>query len=682
MADITVNFADGTPHTYSNVPDSVTPDMIEQRAAQDFAGRKIVHLDRVASSQSPMIATAEKPTVLERLKSGLKSGATDIAAGALKGASNIGATIISPLDYAGVTGITPAQRREAITQALKGGTAVPGLPAADTESLAYKGGELASEIAGTAGIGGAMAKGVMGASKLAPELAPRVASALESGGFSTGAPAAKALSLEGAKNAAIRVGGGGVSGAAMAGMINPEDKWTGAEIGAAIPVIGKLAGESGRLLSQYAINPLFKPSRAAIEKLVQDAGGIDQAAAAIEKAKQAGKTLSGESYTLGQAGKNWGLAATERARSQVNPENFQQIYQTQRDARVKALQGVSQDDVALQNAIDTRATNAADAYMPMQDKVFIGGDDLTGLLARNRAMGTLQEAQALAAGRGKSFSIPVIEEAPSSAQAYLDEAPILRGAYKEGESAKPLEALHEVVGQAVKGGDLQSVKMGIDQALSTATGPRKAVLMQLKTDFLDWMGKQSPEYLAANAQYAADSRPINQMKVAQRLLDSLTGQAVKYGGSAKQQSEQFFRAMKNAPSIVKSETGMRQPLNKIFDEGQRETINQVARELAKDVDLQNLGRGINSDTAQKMARSNMLSSLTDLVNTSKVGRAAVNVATLGAKGRMTSQIDAMLQSPEYAGKALEELTGAQRNKLANLLANPAVRALPIAAQSK
>jgi hypothetical protein len=46
MADITVTFADGQPHTYSGVPDDVTPDQIEQRATKDFSGRKVTHLDR------------------------------------------------------------------------------------------------------------------------------------------------------------------------------------------------------------------------------------------------------------------------------------------------------------------------------------------------------------------------------------------------------------------------------------------------------------------------------------------------------------------------------------------------------------------------------------------------------------------------------------------------------------
>lgn len=669
-------------------------------------------------------------------------------------------------------------------------------------------GRFGGNVAATMPVGGILAKGAMMGAKAAPTIAPMIANSLRTGGMSTGAPAATAFSLAGAKNAAIRVGGGAVSGGAMAGLINPEDAGTGALIGGTLPGAVKMAGESGKLLKEYAINPLFRPSKTAINKLVQDAGGIEPARLAIDRAIKAGKTMSGESYTLGQAGKNAGLASTERARSAVKPENFQPIYQAQRDARLNAMQKIGMDDVALDNAIAARSSNARSAYGAVEDKIFVGSDDLTGLLGRARAGGALAEAQKIAATEGRKFSIPVIEDAIPAGFNNADEAfkaayggmkdpgtltlggspsfsdggskllseirksggvsmkdakdlmgenqiskmglqggvfstkgkevgdmvrnlvdksviprqvlndvdggaQYLRDAIQKAagggddmamrgaseayygvpealplaretlmKSAAPEQALRDVIGQAVKGGDLHSVKMGIDQSIGTATGHQKAALVSLKKDFLEWMGNRSPEYLAANAKYAADSRPINQMKVGQKLTDVLTGEAYKYGANAGQNSASFFRALKNAPSLAKSETGMKQPLSKIFDSGQLSTIKRVSIELAKDVDLQNLGKGVGSDTAQKMARSNMLSSIAELANTSRIGRAAADVVSLGTKGRMNNQLDAMLKSPEYAGKALDDLTKPQRARLAELLANPAVRALPIAYQSR
>ena len=72
MADITVKFADGKEHIYTNVPDTVTPDQIEQRAMQDFQGAKVSHLARVAATaaESPKRESAqtEQPSFLQNLK--------------------------------------------------------------------------------------------------------------------------------------------------------------------------------------------------------------------------------------------------------------------------------------------------------------------------------------------------------------------------------------------------------------------------------------------------------------------------------------------------------------------------------------------------------------------------------------------------------------------------------------
>lgn len=43
--NITITFDDGTSHVYQNAPDSVTPQAVYERAAKEFAGKKIVNLD-------------------------------------------------------------------------------------------------------------------------------------------------------------------------------------------------------------------------------------------------------------------------------------------------------------------------------------------------------------------------------------------------------------------------------------------------------------------------------------------------------------------------------------------------------------------------------------------------------------------------------------------------------------
>jgi hypothetical protein len=61
--NITIQFADGEPHTYQNVPEDVTPDQIEQRATKDFPDRKLSHIAREAAggAQTPAAAPDKKP---------------------------------------------------------------------------------------------------------------------------------------------------------------------------------------------------------------------------------------------------------------------------------------------------------------------------------------------------------------------------------------------------------------------------------------------------------------------------------------------------------------------------------------------------------------------------------------------------------------------------------------------
>jgi predicted butyrate kinase (DUF1464 family) len=114
------------------------------------------------------------------------------------------------------TGQQNIDRRKGIEEGLKS-------LGADQSSLAYQGGKIASEIAGTAGAGGAIAKGLKVAS-----YAPALATALESGGMAS-------------TKMIPRLAGGAISGGAQAGLVDPNSAEMGAAVGAGIPMLGKVA---------------------------------------------------------------------------------------------------------------------------------------------------------------------------------------------------------------------------------------------------------------------------------------------------------------------------------------------------------------------------------------------------------------------------------------------------------
>lgn len=168
----------------------------------------------------------------------------NIGMGALKGVADIGSTLLRPVDAAlnaaGLTETTNAQRRQSINDLMQQN--------ADPESVAFMAGQLGSNVAGTAGVGGLLAGGVRGAAALSPMLAqyaPKLATALETGGLKlAGAPAVTKAEM--AANAATRIGAGAAVGGVSAGLVNPNDAGAGAAIGGALPPAVKAAGVAGR----------------------------------------------------------------------------------------------------------------------------------------------------------------------------------------------------------------------------------------------------------------------------------------------------------------------------------------------------------------------------------------------------------------------------------------------------
>jgi hypothetical protein len=182
----------------------------------------------------------DEPSTLDKFK----QGAGNLAAGAVRGAGSIGATLLAPIDMAkdalagkGLSLEANRQRRTDMDSALQGMGAEP-------DSWMYQGGKLAGEIAGTAGAGGVLANGVRaaGATRALSGLEPvvnGVARGLETGGFRVGELAGTGL------GAATRLGTGAATGAAAAGLVNPSDAGFGALIGGALPGATQLAGKAG-----------------------------------------------------------------------------------------------------------------------------------------------------------------------------------------------------------------------------------------------------------------------------------------------------------------------------------------------------------------------------------------------------------------------------------------------------
>lgn len=282
----------------------------------------------------------------------------NIGMGALRGAANIGATLLAPIDAAaravGVQNdwIGRNDRREKLDEFAH--------DHADTNSLAYKGGKLGAEIAGTAPVGGILGKAVgaaaapLVAGTRAAPIADALATSLATGGFRIGQGVANPL-----LSLAIRGAGGAGIGGASAGLVNPADAGTGALIGGALPG----AAVAGNAVRRAVVGGGVTPEVQALAKRAAELG-IDIPADRVVNSKPLNAVASGLNYLPFS-----GRAATEaqmesqvnRALSRTFGQNSDNVTAALRKARDEL--GAKFDSVLKNNAVkvdDTLLNRLAD----------------------------------------------------------------------------------------------------------------------------------------------------------------------------------------------------------------------------------------------------------------------------------------------------------------------------------
>lgn len=286
------------------VPDGTTPQQVES-FVMEMGSKEGVNWD------------ALKDTVIDTGK--------NIGLGALSGAANIGATLLAPYDYVKdkitgrgnqtisglVSGEKPMSSNEERRAQLRSFFTENATP----ESNAFRLGELGSEIAGTAGIGGAIAKGVRAGGGLlgaTGHIIPKLASAIETGGFRLGTPAATTLAGK-AVDIGLRTAGGAIAGGATAGLVNPEQAGTGAVLGAALPVAVMAAGAAGRGVRNALTNEVA-PEVAQLYNVAKTKYGIDIPADRIANSRPMNALASSLEY-VPLSGRQ---ATNERMMSQLN----------------------------------------------------------------------------------------------------------------------------------------------------------------------------------------------------------------------------------------------------------------------------------------------------------------------------------------------------------------------------
>ncbi len=431
-----------------------------------------------AMNASPQPSTAPAPIPASP---GISSALSNIGMGALNGAADIGSTLLYPLDKLGITGMTPDARRAALAQFFQQN--------ADPSSLPFKGGNLAADVAGTAGVGGVLGAGLKAGAGLIPGLADAAApiiNSIESGGLSLGADTAPSITGKIAQGI-TRVAGGAINGAATAGLVNPQDAGSGAVAGAILPAGVKALGAVGNTIKS-AVQPFYNPQAAALDSISNFVNGP------VNWRNAAGPLQP----TADQLTSNPGIAAAAKAFFNTPEGKIAQTgLQTQNNQTAwNLINGIAGSDTAVQAAKDARATNAANFW---QGNTGIPVP-IDGLMTN---IGALQKS-----GIGMN---PQVRGALADISKNIQNSSTVLPTGESVVNADVLDQLRQNTSKYLQ----QYAPNGI-------VGSQEAVALDpLKQSITDTLSQSVPGYQNYLQQYAQDSVPINTMQVGRNLQDTL-----------------------------------------------------------------------------------------------------------------------------------------------------------------
>lgn len=137
-----------------------------------------------------------------------------------------------------------------------------GLEAKGGDTIAFKAGDVGGQVLATLPVGGVLGAGAKAAGASTP-----IVEALSTGGF-------KAGGLTGLPGLLTRAAGGAATGAATAGLIDPEQAGAGAAVGAVAPLAVKAIGYAGNALGRVVNGPAVPEATRAGVAAAREAGYV------------------------------------------------------------------------------------------------------------------------------------------------------------------------------------------------------------------------------------------------------------------------------------------------------------------------------------------------------------------------------------------------------------------------
>lgn len=377
---------------------------------------------------------------------GVMQGIGNAAAGLLRGAGSIGATLLAPVDIAsgalhgkGLSLDANRQRRADMDSALQGLGAQP-------DSWMYKGGKIGGEILGTAGAGGVLGNVAARLGASTP-----VVQAITSSGFSAGG-------RTGLAGMATRAAGGALTGGVTAAAVNPEDAATGAALGAALPIAvqgaGKVAGAIGR-----GVRNMRAPVETKAAQKIADLAGMKPEELADAITQQGPGLIPGYKPTVPQVMQDPTISQLQRTLKTAGTNAIGEAERAQQAQLRAALERVAPIDLSVQDAAQRagsaiedyaksayksagkKVTDAFNAVDPFNESaVLLPIDDMVSARSKYLGPGTFgdgtKSAQAIATAQDVgTMALPPVKAVPQSAGRVqtLEQAVRSQGGIRPGE---------------------------------------------------------------------------------------------------------------------------------------------------------------------------------------------------------------------------------------------------------
>lgn len=418
---------------------------------------------------------------------------------------------------------------------------------------------------------------------------------------------------------------GGATIGALTGLLQPgtsagervKNATIGGVAGAAVPTLVR-----GAQVAKSMIEPLYEGGRNQIIGRTIDRATGGQGAEVARQLRQAQPLVTGSLPTAAEAGGNAGLAALQRTATATDPVAMNQLaarQAAQNEARIAALQSVTPDVAA------AKAARSAQAGALYQQAGTEGLDAAT-------AQAIQPQIDALM----KRVPDDLIAQAKQLAQV-SGESVTDMGSVKGAHYLK--KAIDARIGQAARAGDKQTAE---------AYGG-------LQSAFLDVLEQMNPTYGAARQTFAQMSRPVNQGQI----IENIAQRGQNFRGELTPAA--FSRALsdKTAQGVTRMPNAT---LENTLDPQQLQTLQNIKADLLRSDFAQTAGRGVGSDTVQKMAFNNMMaqSGLPNALQSfgpagvvGNLAQRAGNIVYKDANERMAQELAQALLDPQQAAKLLE-----------------------------